>query len=107
MVLLGHAHTDEFAFGVGTPQTGNPWDVERSPGGSSGGSGAVLGARYVLAATGTDTGGSLRLPATACGITALKPSFGRVSAYGVISGWWARPPTPARWHAARQTARCC
>lgn len=90
MVLLGHAHTDEFAFGVGTPQSGNPWDPARSPGGSSGGSGAALGARFVPAATGTDTGGSLRLPATACGVTALKPSFGLVSTYGVIPLVWSR-----------------
>ncbi len=90
MVLLGHAHTDEFAFGVGTPQTGNPWNPACSPGGSSGGSGAVLGARMVPAATGTDTGGSLRLPANACGITSLKPTFGRISAYGVIPLVWTR-----------------
>jgi aspartyl-tRNA(Asn)/glutamyl-tRNA(Gln) amidotransferase subunit A len=64
MVLLGHAETDEFAIGVGTPQVGNPWDPSKSPGGSSGGSGALLGARLIPAATGTDTGGSLRLPAT-------------------------------------------
>jgi aspartyl-tRNA(Asn)/glutamyl-tRNA(Gln) amidotransferase subunit A len=90
MVLLGHAETDEFAFGVGTPQCGNPWNPNDSPGGSSGGSGALLGARLIPAATGTDTGGSLRLPATACGITSIKPSFGRVSAYGVIPLLWSR-----------------
>ena len=90
MVLMGHAHTDEFAFGVGTPQTGNPWDPARSPGGSSGGSGAVLGARMVPAATGTDTGGSLRLPASACGVTTIKPTFGLVSTYGVIPLAWSR-----------------
>ena len=90
MVLMGHAHTDEFAFGVGTPQTGNPWDPSRSPGGSSGGSGAVLGARMVPAATGTDTGGSLRLPASACGVTTIKPTYGLVSTYGVIPLIWSR-----------------
>jgi aspartyl-tRNA(Asn)/glutamyl-tRNA(Gln) amidotransferase subunit A len=90
MVLLGHSETDEFAIGVGTPQCGNPWDPTKSPGGSSGGSGALLGARLIPAATGTDTGGSLRLPATACGTTSLKPSFGRVSAYGVIPLQWSR-----------------
>jgi aspartyl-tRNA(Asn)/glutamyl-tRNA(Gln) amidotransferase subunit A len=90
MVLLGHAETDEFAIGVGTPQVGNPWNPSKSPGGSSGGSGALLGARLIPAATGTDTGGSLRLPATACGITSIKPSFGRVSAYGVIPLVWSR-----------------
>lgn len=90
MVLLGHAETDEFAIGVGTPQVGNPWNPSKSPGGSSGGSGALLGARLIPAATGTDTGGSLRLPATACGITSIKPSFGRVSACGVIPLLWSR-----------------
>ena len=90
MVLLGHAETDEFAIGVGTPQVGNPWNPNDSPGGSSGGSGALLGARLIPAATGTDTGGSLRLPATACGITSIKPTFGRVSAYGVIPLVWSR-----------------
>ncbi|HEY1517738.1 MAG TPA: amidase [Solirubrobacteraceae bacterium] len=90
MVLMGHSETDEFAFGVGTPQCGNPWNPDDSPGGSSGGSGALLGARLIPAATGTDTGGSLRLPATACGTTSIKPSFGRVSAYGVIPLLWSR-----------------
>ena len=88
MVLLGHTHTHEFAFGVGTPQTGNPWDPTKSPGGSSGGSGAALAARMVPAATGTDTGGSLRSPASACGVSSIKPSYGRVSAYGVVPLVW-------------------
>ena len=90
MVLLGHAPTDEFAFGSATAQTGNPWDPTRSPGGSSGGSGAMLAARMVPAATGTDTGGSLRWPASACGVTSVKPTYGRVSAYGVIPLVWTR-----------------
>jgi len=88
MVLLGHAHTDEFAFGSATAQTGNPWNPAMSPGGSSGGSGAVLAARMVPAATGTDTGGSLRWPASSCGVTSVKPTYGRVSAYGVIPLVW-------------------
>ncbi|PTR24085.1 aspartyl-tRNA(Asn)/glutamyl-tRNA(Gln) amidotransferase subunit A [Rhodococcus sp. OK519] len=90
MVLLGHAHTDEFAIGVATEQVGNPWNTEFSPGGSSGGSAALLAARFVPLATGTDTGGSLRLPASACGITAIKPTFGLCSAYGVIPLTWTR-----------------
>lgn len=90
MVLLGHAHTDEFAIGVATEQVGNPWNTEFSPGGSSGGSAALLAARFVPLATGTDTGGSLRLPASACGITSIKPTFGRCSAYGVIPLTWTR-----------------
>lgn len=88
MVLLGHSETDEFAFGSATAQTGNPWDPTRSPGGSSGGSGSLLGARLVPAALGTDTGGSLRFPAALCGVTSVKPTFGRVSAYGVIPLIW-------------------
>jgi aspartyl-tRNA(Asn)/glutamyl-tRNA(Gln) amidotransferase subunit A len=103
MVLLGHTHTDEFAFGVGTPQTGNPWDPGRSPGGSSGGSGSAVGARMTPLATGTDTGGSLRSPASACGISSIKPTFGLVSAYGVIPLVWSRDhPGPM----ARSAADC-
>lgn len=90
MVLLGHAHTDEFAIGVATEQVGNPWNPEFSPGGSSGGSAAVVAARMVPLATGTDTGGSLRLPASACGITSIKPTFGRCSTRGVIPLTWTR-----------------
>ena len=90
MVLMGHAHTDEFAIGVATEQVGNPWNTEYSPGGSSGGSAAVLAARFVPLATGTDTGGSLRLPASACGITSIKPTFGRCSTRGVIPLTWTR-----------------
>ncbi|QBJ96909.1 amidase [Rhodococcus sp. ABRD24] len=90
MVLLGHAHTDEFAIGVATEQVGNPWNTEFSPGGSSGGSAAVLAARFAPCAAGTDTGGSLRLPASACGISAIKPTFGRCSTRGVIPLTWTR-----------------
>ncbi|RVW08477.1 amidase [Prescottella agglutinans] len=90
MVLLGHAHTDEFALGVATEQVGNPWNTRFSPGGSSGGSAAVLAARFAPLATGTDTGGSLRLPASACGITSIKPTFGRCSTRGVIPLTWTR-----------------
>ncbi|MCA1007204.1 amidase [Rhodococcus hoagii] len=89
-VLLGHAHTDEFAIGVATEQVGNPWNTKFSPGGSSGGSAAVVAARFAPLATGTDTGGSLRLPASACGITSIKPTFGRCSTYGVIPLTWTR-----------------
>lgn len=89
-VLMGHTHTDEFAIGVATEQVGNPWNTEFSPGGSSGGSAAVVAARFVPLATGTDTGGSLRLPASACGITSIKPTFGRCSTYGVIPLTWTR-----------------
>lgn len=90
MVLLGHAHTHEFAIGVTTPQVGNPWNTSFSPGGSSGGSAAVLAARFAPLATGSDTGGSIRIPASACGISSIKPTFGRCSTAGMIPLTWTR-----------------
>ncbi len=84
MVLLGHLHTHEFAAGGTTDQVGNPWDLTRSPGGSSGGSGAALAARMVPAATGTDTAGSLRIPSALCGTSTIKPTRGLVPLRGVI-----------------------
>jgi aspartyl-tRNA(Asn)/glutamyl-tRNA(Gln) amidotransferase subunit A len=84
MVLVGHTHTHEFAFGGTTDQVGNPWDLARSAGGSSGGSAAALAARMVPAATGTDTAGSVRIPAAMSGISALKPTHGRVPIGGII-----------------------
>lgn len=89
MVLLGHTHTDEFAFLAVTPQCGNPWDTALITGGSSGGSAAALGSRMVTAAMGSDTLGSLRIPAAFCGVSSIKPTFGLVSAYGVIPLAWA------------------
>jgi aspartyl-tRNA(Asn)/glutamyl-tRNA(Gln) amidotransferase subunit A len=82
--LLGKTTLHEFAYGTGSHPTRNPWDLERTPGGSSGGSAAALAARMVPVATGSDTGGSLRIPAAACGVTALRPTHGRVSTYGVL-----------------------
>jgi aspartyl-tRNA(Asn)/glutamyl-tRNA(Gln) amidotransferase subunit A len=87
-VLMGHSHCDEFALSVGTPQVGNPWGPEYSVGGSSGGNGAALAARFVPLAVGTDTGGSLRIPAAACGISSIKPTYGRISLAGVIPCMW-------------------
>jgi aspartyl-tRNA(Asn)/glutamyl-tRNA(Gln) amidotransferase subunit A len=84
MVLVGHTHTHEFAFGGTTDQVGNPWDLARSAGGSSGGSAAALAARMVPAATGTDTAGSVRIPAAMCGISAIKPTHGRVPIGGIV-----------------------
>jgi aspartyl-tRNA(Asn)/glutamyl-tRNA(Gln) amidotransferase subunit A len=89
MVLLGHTHTDEFAFLAVTPQCGNPWQLARAAGGSSGGSAAALAARMVTAATGSDTLGSLRIPAAFCGVSSIKPTFGLVSAAGVIPLAWS------------------
>jgi aspartyl-tRNA(Asn)/glutamyl-tRNA(Gln) amidotransferase subunit A len=89
MVLLGHTHTDEFAFLAVTPQCGNPWDTTLITGGSSGGSAAALASRMVTAAMGSDTLGSLRIPAAFCGVSSIKPTFGLVSSYGVIPLAWA------------------
>lgn len=88
-VLVGQTHTHEYAYGVLTPTTHNPWDLTRTPGGSSGGSGAALAARMVLGAVGTDTGGSIRIPSALNGLTGLKPTFGRVSRYGITPLCWA------------------
>jgi len=84
MVLLGHLHTHEFAAGGTTDQVGNPWSLDRSPGGSSGGSAAALAARMTPAATGTDTAGSLRIPSAYCGTSAFKPTLGRVPVRGLV-----------------------
>lgn len=84
MVLVGHLHTHEFACGGTTDQVGNPWDRALTAGGSSGGSGAALAARMVPAATGTDTAGSVRIPAAMCGVSAIKPTTGQIPLDGVI-----------------------
>jgi len=88
-IILGTLNMHEFAYGVTTsnPFYGicrNPWDIERIPGGSSGGSGAAVAASMCLGALGTDAGGSIRLPAALCGIVGFKPTFGRVSSFGVV-----------------------
>ena len=92
-VLLGKTNTHEFAWGTTTnnPHTGathNPWDLDRIPGGSSGGSGAAIAARMAAGTLGTDTGGSIRIPAALCGCVGLKPTWGRASKAGVLPMSW-------------------
>src|SRR5262249_37172145 len=88
-IPLCKTNTHEFAFGTVTPPTRNPWDLERSPGGSSGGSAAAVVAGECLAALGTDTGGSSRIPASWCGVTGLKPTYGLVSRTGIVPLSWS------------------
>jgi aspartyl-tRNA(Asn)/glutamyl-tRNA(Gln) amidotransferase subunit A len=103
MVPLGHTHTHEWAAGGTTDQVGNPWDLGLVAGGSSGGSAAALAARMTPAALGSDTCGSLRIPAACCGVSSIKPTHGRIPIDGII------PLAPSLDHAgpmARTVADC-
>jgi aspartyl-tRNA(Asn)/glutamyl-tRNA(Gln) amidotransferase subunit A len=87
-IIIGKAVTHEFAFDVFSPPTHNPWDLSRIPGGSSGGSGAAVAAGMCLGAIGTDSGGSLRIPASLCGTVGVKPTYGLVSKRGATMTAW-------------------
>lgn len=88
-ILIGKTRTHEFAWGPVCPPTRNPWDLSRIPGGSSGGSAAAIAGGLCVAALGSDTGGSIRIPASLCGLVGLKPTFGRVSRTGIVPHSWS------------------
>jgi aspartyl-tRNA(Asn)/glutamyl-tRNA(Gln) amidotransferase subunit A len=88
-IALGKTNTHEFAYGVRTPPTSNPWDTTRVPGGSSGGTAAALAAGMCLGGTGSDTGGSIRIPSSLCNTVGIKPTFGRVSKAGLVPLAWS------------------
>lgn len=88
-IALGKTNTHEFAYGVRTPPTSNPWDTTRIPGGSSGGTAAALAAGMCLGGSGSDTGGSIRIPSSLCNTVGIKPTFGRVSKVGLDPLAWS------------------
>jgi aspartyl-tRNA(Asn)/glutamyl-tRNA(Gln) amidotransferase subunit A len=109
MILLGKLNTQEFAYGPTNEHSlfgpvRNPWDLGRYAGGSSGGSGAALALRMLPAATGSDTGGSIRIPASCCGVTGLKPTYGRVSRYGIFPLAWSMDHSGPMARSARDVA---
>ncbi len=103
-ILIGKTNTFEFAYGPYAPPTRNPWNAEHTTGGSSGGSAAAIAAGMCLGAIGTDTGGSIRIPSSCCGVTGLKPTYGRVSCYGVIPLSWSLDCVGPMGHSAEDCA---
>jgi aspartyl-tRNA(Asn)/glutamyl-tRNA(Gln) amidotransferase subunit A len=103
-IIIGKTNTYEFAYGPFAPPTCNPWDHTRTSGGSSGGSAAAVIAGMCPGAIGTDTGGSIRIPSACCGITGLKPTYGRVSCYGVIPLSWSLDHVGPMGHSAEDCA---
>ena len=105
-IIIGKTHTHEFAYGITTPTTRNPWNPAHMPGGSSGGSGATVASRGCFMAMGSDTGGSIRIPAAVCGTVGLKPTFGRVSRAGVASLSWSLDHVGPLTRTAKDAAIC-
>ncbi|HLI90114.1 MAG TPA: amidase [Ktedonobacteraceae bacterium] len=103
-IIIGKTNTFEFAYGPYSPPTRNPWDRARTPGGSSGGSAAAVAAGMCTGAIGSDTGGSIRIPSACCGVTGLKPTYGRVSCYGVIPLSWSLDHVGPIGHSAEDCA---
>ena len=103
-VILGKVTTHEFAFGFDAPPTANPWNTGHAPSGSSGGTGAALAAGFCLGGMGSDTGGSIRAPAAACGVSGIKPTYGRVSKHGVAVLSWSLDHTGPMARSARDLA---
>jgi aspartyl-tRNA(Asn)/glutamyl-tRNA(Gln) amidotransferase subunit A len=103
-IIIGKTWTYEFAYGPFSPPTRNPWDHTRTTGGSSGGSAAAVASGMCLGAIGTDTGGSIRIPSACCGITGLKPTYGRVSCYGVVPLSWSLDHVGPLGHSAEDCA---